>query len=150
MRYDGDTQTQYACHNCRRRHLRCDRALPQCLKCINRGRQCLGYEEQFRWENGLSRHGKMDRVKFQDMERGDVHLTGTKSSIPPLTATLHADLLSNPDVRILCDPVYQDLNDRSRVYLSYCTRWHLSFALSTDFTKISVSRERGVQRSGHV
>ncbi|KAG0637127.1 hypothetical protein HOY80DRAFT_924824 [Tuber brumale] len=48
------------CYTCRRRRVRCDRALPHCEKCANRrGLDCLGYKKPLVWNKGVASRGKM-------------------------------------------------------------------------------------------
>jgi hypothetical protein len=53
-----------ACHNCRRQRLKCDRTVPQCLKCGKRGQECLSYDRLYRWEKGVASRGKMAGMSF--------------------------------------------------------------------------------------
>ncbi|KFA61618.1 hypothetical protein S40285_08789 [Stachybotrys chlorohalonatus IBT 40285] len=48
-----------ACHNCRRKRLRCDRSVPQCVKCSTAGRQCLGYGNLLRWTGAVASRGRL-------------------------------------------------------------------------------------------
>lgn len=48
-----------ACHNCRRRRLRCDRSVPSCHKCTAAGQECLGYGKIFKWADGAASRGKL-------------------------------------------------------------------------------------------
>ena len=48
-----------ACHNCRRRRLRCDRSYPGCGKCASRGIECLGYGQFFQWTGSVASRGKL-------------------------------------------------------------------------------------------
>ncbi|AEO57224.1 hypothetical protein MYCTH_2062045 [Thermothelomyces thermophilus ATCC 42464] len=48
-----------ACHNCRRRRLRCDRSLPSCRKCLGSGQKCLGYGPLLRWANAPAVRGRL-------------------------------------------------------------------------------------------
>ncbi|KAK4196412.1 fungal-specific transcription factor domain-containing protein [Triangularia verruculosa] len=50
---------QKACHNCRRRRLRCDRSVPSCHKCSLNGEECLGYGTFFRWANAPAVRGRL-------------------------------------------------------------------------------------------
>ncbi|KAL5606539.1 uncharacterized protein BROUX77_003732 [Berkeleyomyces rouxiae] len=45
----GRDSSTKACHNCRRRRLRCDRSQPTCNKCAIGGQECLGYDKLFVW-----------------------------------------------------------------------------------------------------
>ncbi|TLD19047.1 hypothetical protein PspLS_09857 [Pyricularia sp. CBS 133598] len=51
-------QAPQKCHNCRRRRLRCDRAIPACQKCADYGQECLGYGNLFRWVGAVASRGK--------------------------------------------------------------------------------------------
>lgn len=113
-----------ACHNCRRRRLRCDRSLPHCLKCTSNGYECLGYGRLFRWEQGLASRGKMAGMTFQMPSREPTRHDKT-GSVPLSPVSLsdmqlgyeNAGLLSP---KSLTDPLLQDLDYVSRKYVSYC------------------------------
>lgn len=47
------------CYTCRRRRVRCDRALPTCRKCAKADHECAGYKKGFRWVGGIASRGKM-------------------------------------------------------------------------------------------
>ncbi|KAI5806422.1 fungal-specific transcription factor domain-containing protein [Peziza echinospora] len=47
------------CYTCRRRRVRCDRALDTCRKCTKAGHECAGYKKGFRWVGGIASRGKM-------------------------------------------------------------------------------------------
>ncbi|KAL7266607.1 hypothetical protein RUND412_010842, partial [Rhizina undulata] len=47
------------CYTCRRRRVRCDKALPSCSKCIRTGLECLGYKKPLVWNKGVASRGKM-------------------------------------------------------------------------------------------
>ncbi|KAL4883157.1 fungal-specific transcription factor domain-containing protein [Aspergillus karnatakaensis] len=53
------TPATKACHNCRRRRLKCDRTVPSCNKCRQLGQECLGYGKLFLWTQGVASRGKM-------------------------------------------------------------------------------------------
>ncbi|KAL7809082.1 fungal-specific transcription factor domain-containing protein [Trichoderma gracile] len=42
-------QTQKRCWNCRQQKTACDKTLPHCRNCLNKGRQCLGYGLKLSW-----------------------------------------------------------------------------------------------------
>lgn len=46
------------CHNCRRRRLVCDRALPTCRKCVLLGQECLGYGKLFLFTGSIATRGR--------------------------------------------------------------------------------------------
>ena len=112
-----------ACHNCRRSRLKCDRSLPQCLKCTRKGQECLGYQRLFRWEQGVASRGKMVGVTFEETTK---HRTsqGNLSLRSRSLAHISSQQLSSANtvspLECLTDPLMQDLNHASRKYLSYC------------------------------
>ncbi|PHH49451.1 Acriflavine sensitivity control protein acr-2 [Ceratocystis fimbriata CBS 114723] len=53
----GRDSSTKACHNCRRRRLRCDRSQPTCNKCAIGGQECLGYEKLFVWTQWVGGSG---------------------------------------------------------------------------------------------
>ncbi|CAP67478.1 uncharacterized protein PODANS_6_11340 [Podospora anserina S mat+] len=55
----GAAAPQKACHNCRRRRLRCDKSVPSCHKCSINGEECLGYGTFFRWANAPAVRGHL-------------------------------------------------------------------------------------------
>ncbi|KAK4640013.1 hypothetical protein QC761_611340 [Podospora bellae-mahoneyi] len=55
----GAAAPQKACHNCRRRRLRCDKSVPSCHKCSINGEECLGYGTFFRWANAPAVRGRL-------------------------------------------------------------------------------------------
>lgn len=111
MANDLSEESRKACHNCRRRRLKCDRALPQCLKCIKNGQQCLGYQRLIRWETGVASRGKLAGVSYHEVgkryERQGDHQV-VVHSLPT-------------------DPLTQDLDASTRNYLHHCKLfWHPS------------------------
>ena len=113
-----------ACHNCRRRRLKCDRALPKCLKCIEKGQECLGYQRLFRWEQGVASRGKMAGMTYEQMTKGSVmqRMSSPQSrplaSPPSLRSTRESTEVSS--LGSLTDPLIQDVHYASRKYLFYC------------------------------
>ncbi|KAL4807910.1 fungal-specific transcription factor domain-containing protein [Aspergillus unguis] len=93
-----------ACHNCRRRRIRCDRAVPACQKCAKYGQECLGYGKLFVWNNGVASRGKM---------------MGKTFPLPKAANEVIQRCVSGGDVIpvSLSDPLYQGLDDTSRRYL---------------------------------
>ncbi|CAH0056918.1 unnamed protein product [Clonostachys solani] len=45
------------CYQCSRRRVNCDRAEPQCQKCLSRGLECSGLGVRHRFENGVASRG---------------------------------------------------------------------------------------------
>jgi hypothetical protein len=112
--------SQHACHNCRRRRLKCDRSIPHCAKCTKRGQDCLGYGQLFRWQTGVASRGKSVGVTFgKEVVGGD-----TRSNPSSLIRPLPHDRDSVESVTVslvsLTDPLVKDLDHTSRLYLSYC------------------------------
>jgi hypothetical protein len=113
-----------SCHNCRRGRLKCDRSIPQCLKCTSRGQSCLGYGVLLRWEKGMASRGKLVGVTSDSMSKiqnGDTTATikaprarVLSTRLPPLTSS------ESSSPRSLTDPLVQDLDWTSRRYLNYC------------------------------
>jgi hypothetical protein len=113
-----------ACHNCRRQRLKCDRSLPQCLKCIKRGQECLGYQRLFRWEQGVASRGKMAGMTFEEMTKDRARLKNSSRQLA-CPASLLSQQFSRGNTGVsllgsLTDPLVQDVNHASRKYLFYC------------------------------
>lgn len=112
-----------ACHNCRRRRLKCDRTIPQCLKCKHKGQDCLGYQRLLRWQPPLAscskRAGPTSQAVARPQSRNrDLTLQHTIYALSPNQQSQRyvSTLLLNP----LTDPLMQDLDHASRGYLAYC------------------------------
>lgn len=88
------------CWTCRRRRLKCDRALPICGKCTCSQQPCLGYskDKPLRWTDSVATRGKLTGKKVPHQEQ---HL---------------------PISRVLDDPCLQDLSPSMRGYITYC-KW---------------------------
>ncbi|KAL3477289.1 fungal-specific transcription factor domain-containing protein [Aspergillus californicus] len=108
----GTIRAEKACHNCRRRRLRCDRGVPACQKCSRTGQECLGYGKLFLWNQGVASRGKMMGQSYPVP-----YTRESKSS----TAGLPLVSMQAP----LLDPLLQGLNDTSRRYLFHFAT-HLS------------------------
>jgi len=113
-----------ACHNCRRRRLKCDRSLPQCLKCIKGGQECLGYQRLFRWDQGVASRGKMAGMTFEEVTKDRARHENLSLQLPS-PANLLSRQFSRGNTKVsplgsLMDPLVQDLNHASRKYLYYC------------------------------
>jgi hypothetical protein len=112
------------CHTCRRRRVKCDLSVPQCLKCVRTGRECLGYQEKlFTWNYGIASRGKMMGKTYSSEpvpahRKIDRHLgtLWTPSEISALER-LH---LPSPTRRFLTDPHLQGLDKPSQYYIYYC------------------------------
>lgn len=91
-----------SCWTCRRRRVKCDRALPECQKCSTGEEYCQGYSETrpLRWTNGVASRGK---------------LMGKRLPI------IDANKSSASIMRSLEDPAIQDLSPTNRGYIKYCT-----------------------------
>lgn len=123
-----------SCHNCRRGRLRCDRSIPQCLKCTSRGQSCLGYGVLLRWEKGLASRGKLVGVTSDNMSKiqnGDATATLQAPQARFLSSRLPSFTSSESNSpHSLTDPLMQDLDCRSRRYLDYCMLILYSWLLS--------------------
>ncbi|KAK4154431.1 fungal-specific transcription factor domain-containing protein [Chaetomidium leptoderma] len=98
-----------ACHNCRRRRLRCDRSYPTCRKCWASGEECLGYGTLLRWANAPAVRGKLV---------GQLVVESSRSS-PVKPASV---VLAKSPIHIhlsLLDPLLSDLNPRARHYVHH-------------------------------
>ncbi|KAK3905232.1 fungal-specific transcription factor domain-containing protein [Staphylotrichum tortipilum] len=108
-----------ACHNCRRRRLRCDRSRPSCRKCATVGEDCLGYGTLLRWANAPAVRGKLV---------GQLTLR-SPSTIPPSTPRAAISLPGSPRSTVdefafspppaLLDPMLATLGPRARLYIQH-------------------------------
>lgn len=55
----GAAASAVDCYTCRRRRVKCDRALPHCAKCERTKLDCLGYKKPLVWNKGVASRGKM-------------------------------------------------------------------------------------------
>ncbi|KAI1815120.1 fungal-specific transcription factor domain-containing protein [Poronia punctata] len=122
-----------ACHNCRRRRLRCDRSVPTCYKCAKTGQECLGYGQLYRWVDSEKTVGS--QVGHGRSITPAVSATSYSSSAGAIcdvdrrTRSYHEesdalgllgdDQLIKPFVVSIADPLLQDLDASSRRYMSY-------------------------------
>ncbi|KAI0423666.1 fungal-specific transcription factor domain-containing protein [Xylaria sp. FL1042] len=114
-----------ACHNCRRRRLRCDRSVPVCFKCTKTGQKCLGYGKLYRWVDSeahvdATRQGQDTSLKnFSESNYlSHTRAHGGKSSNDRAPGKGN----NGPQQKLrvaLADPLLQDLTGSSRHYLSY-------------------------------
>lgn len=103
-----------ACHNCRRRRLRCDRSFPSCRKCAISGEDCLGYGTLLRWANAPAVRGKL----VGQLAVAKTGKPGPKPvSVPPRAAIQKSTLFLHPSLR---DPLLDGLNRRNRHYVHHC------------------------------
>ncbi|KAL4754378.1 hypothetical protein BDW72DRAFT_190240 [Aspergillus terricola var. indicus] len=114
-----------ACHNCRRRRLKCDRTVPSCAKCSLTGQECLGYGKLFLWNQGVASRGKMMGKTFPVPEpvpepglvsRPD----GQKKEATTVSSAQEVLIHTGPSSSVsgpLLDPLYQSLDESSRRYL---------------------------------
>ncbi|KAB5518092.1 acriflavine sensitivity control protein acr-2 [Coniochaeta sp. 2T2.1] len=100
-----------ACHNCRRRRLRCDRSYPTCLKCAANGSQCLGYGGLLRWTHAVASRGKMaGRTTFEE------HSTQSGHVVADAPVTARPVRMSST----LIDPLFHELGTRGQFYAHHC------------------------------
>ncbi|KAI2863572.1 transcriptional regulator family: Fungal Specific TF [Aspergillus niger] len=107
------------CWTCRRRRLKCDRALPNCGKCTSLQRPCLGYstEKPLRWTDSVASRGK---------------LTGKK--VPH-----HAQHF--PINRVLNDPGLQNVPPSMRDYIAYFEQKCCQEFVLYDFEQVNPFKE---------
>lgn len=117
-----------ACHNCRRRRLRCDQSTPSCRKCTNAGEECLGYGQLIAWNEGTASRGKM-RGKTYEMPAqalAPAHSPRPKPRRYRFVPCGNSSIASSASIKkisispSLCDPLFQDLSHTSRYYVSHC------------------------------
>ncbi|KEQ96336.1 hypothetical protein AUEXF2481DRAFT_38590 [Aureobasidium subglaciale EXF-2481] len=103
---DAPAISQHSCHNCRRQRLRCDRTTPECSKCIKRGQECLGYQRLFRWQEDFACRRKLSaaRSRNEPEDDGCANASALAIALPPSSLT---------------DPLVQDLDRKSKLYISY-------------------------------
>jgi hypothetical protein len=105
-----------ACHNCRRRRLRCDRSFPSCRKCSISGENCLGYGTLLRWANAPAVRGKL--VGQLAVEgAGKLGPKPVLVQVPPRTSIQESSLFIHQS---LLDPLLDGLNRRNRHYVHHC------------------------------
>ncbi|KAM4065574.1 fungal specific transcription factor [Hirsutella rhossiliensis] len=131
---NGKTSNK-ACHNCRRRRLRCDRSYPHCNKCLSAGKECLGYGKLFRWIGAVASRGKLaGRTSCAPDDAPRNPKPSNPRSAKPCLASPdrdHGQLVCRPSTVdigpvgtpwTLVDPVFQDIEPSHRRYLSYFTQ----------------------------
>ncbi|KAI2471078.1 fungal-specific transcription factor domain-containing protein [Annulohypoxylon bovei var. microspora] len=114
-----------ACHNCRRRRIRCDRSVPECHKCTSTGRECPGYGKLYKWVDNAASRGQVTKKDSSPLiletrepltSQSDVKdcaeqtLTVAHKEVEPRSHTPNFSLL---------DPLFQNLGLSSRHYLNY-------------------------------
>ncbi|CAH0022880.1 unnamed protein product [Clonostachys rhizophaga] len=142
----GQPQAPKKCHNCRRQRLRCDRSYPQCNKCVLSGKECLGYGQLLRWTGAVASRGKLagktssadvslpsgqklggdeDEDSPEDEASEVIDATAsrneTKASDMQLVAQDRVSDALYDKPWVLADPVFQDLSQTDRYYISYFT-----------------------------
>lgn len=119
-----------ACHNCRRRRLKCDCSYPSCHKCSATGQECLGYGKLFLWNQGVASRGKMMGKSYARPAQAPVPRPGARGeecrlfSDPRTVINPYSslDMISRISLqRHLTDPLFQNMDSPSRRYLLHCT-----------------------------
>ncbi|KAK4177807.1 putative acriflavine sensitivity control protein acr-2 [Triangularia setosa] len=95
---------QKACHNCRRRRLRCDKSVPSCHKCSVNGEECLGYGTFFRWANAPAVRGHLALPK-QKKEPLKTRTTPSSASPVPSPSISTVSLSDSPLVSSSVSPL---------------------------------------------
>ncbi len=104
-----------ACHNCRRRRLRCDFSVPTCFKCVQNDQQCLGYGPLIRW---LDKNSKSTPQPPTNEPQSNAYVTADVKRKTSPKSVVH---MPTPQLSpTLVDPFFKDLDSRSRQYLAYC------------------------------
>ncbi|KAI2631375.1 fungal-specific transcription factor domain-containing protein [Hypomontagnella submonticulosa] len=114
-----------ACHNCRKRRLRCDQSVPACHKCSSTGQECLGYGKFYKWVDNPPPPARVLREPFAHpslRSRGhtEVQLDNLEYDSRNLSFYERAEPWALPNFSLL-DPLLQDLDQTSRRYLNYYT-----------------------------
>lgn len=68
------------CESCKRRHVACDRARPECLACRAAGLTCEGYTSNIRWMAPSTTSKPQNRQK-QRQEEGEQEANGRTGHI---------------------------------------------------------------------
>ncbi|KAI1491702.1 fungal-specific transcription factor domain-containing protein [Biscogniauxia mediterranea] len=114
-----------ACHNCRRRRLRCDRSVPECHKCSIAGLKCLGYGKLYRWTDTLVPNYPASGRRKSTTPPASEPPSGNRLQVSAISpnycdiVSTTGDEFSNTPIISLSDPVLQDLGLSSRQYLYY-------------------------------
>lgn len=112
------------CHNCRKGRRKCDRTLPGCSKCMQRGQDCLGYGQLLRWQQPStsstassehSEHSSRSSSEAWSPEQKAIDWD-VQHDIPQRTLHKPRDLVL---LNTLTDPLLQDLGPVARGYLFY-------------------------------
>ncbi|KAL5044591.1 hypothetical protein BDW71DRAFT_185835 [Aspergillus fruticulosus] len=116
------TPASKACHNCRRRRLKCDRAVPSCGKCFLTGQECLGYGKLFLWNQGVASRGRMMGKTYPAPAPEPKSVPdGQKKEPTSLPRAQDSALVyAEPAFSVrgsLLDPLYESLDEKSRRYL---------------------------------
>lgn len=123
------------CYTCRRRRIVCDNGFPTCRKCLNAGKECLGYQKPLVWvKGGVASRGKMMGLSFDDVACSASSSSPSMHSQQLLPCSSNegghriqnGTLVHSPNrptyspMYALVDPVFQDLNKTSRFYVDIC------------------------------
>ncbi|KAH7028439.1 hypothetical protein B0J12DRAFT_584088 [Macrophomina phaseolina] len=109
------------CHTCRRRRVKCDRALPTCHKCRQSKHECFGYKKLILWSRGIASRGKMMNKTFASKAPQPISalVSAPATDFQPSTSgnpSGESSRLRGP----LKDPHLQGLSGSSQFYLYYC------------------------------
>lgn len=107
-----------ACHNCRRRRLRCDHSRPGCLKCAVSGQVCLGYDRLLIWTKCQGGRGGRETRPNRRLST-QINLDGAMSGAASTINDMEPGLVLSVD-RSLTDPNLAPLDQSSRYYLAHC------------------------------
>ncbi|KAI1264350.1 fungal-specific transcription factor domain-containing protein [Xylariaceae sp. FL1019] len=108
-----------ACHNCRRRRLRCDRSVPGCLKCAKQRQECLGYGQLYRWVDTDRRDSGTALLSSIGTSHDLLHEDDNRASHDQSIVVRQKHFGQVGLTITLSDPLLQDLDRSSRHYLLY-------------------------------
>ncbi|KAL2021745.1 hypothetical protein VTK56DRAFT_6688 [Thermocarpiscus australiensis] len=117
-----------ACHNCRRRRLRCDRSRPSCRKCWSTGEACLGYGTVLRWANAPAVRGKLAGQLATTAKDLRADPASTNSAPAPVPSRFSVRFSIAPS---LLDPLLSGMHKKERQYLI-----HFATAVCQDLVSI--------------
>ncbi|QKD56496.2 uncharacterized protein FOBCDRAFT_203566 [Fusarium oxysporum Fo47] len=92
------------CENCRRKHRKCDKTTPKCLRCRAAGLECSGFNADLSWVTTTQRSlrdGRKPTPKcLRNHEDNSQENTSTSISLPRITAPDIEDTIANVDSQL--------------------------------------------------
>ncbi|KIV81013.1 hypothetical protein PV11_08467 [Exophiala sideris] len=101
------------CPTCVRRRIRCDRALPTCVKCYKKGLTCPGYGPRLRWANGIAVRGHLKGRTTPNIENPSKSSAFIKDSTSPrsIKSAESDSLTRTPSITDPLEKLFPDLPD---------------------------------------